>query len=423
MVRTRSQHGENTSGRLRSSALRLITAILCAGCANPGPPKPPSLHLPALVKDLSAERVGDHVILRWTTPSRTTDDQEIKGALTAEACRETDPKPTTPAAKLTACAPLGHISVNSGLSETTDTLPATLQTGPTLRLAYRIQVFNSTGHSAGESAMPAFAASGTAPAPVDSLRATSTEQGAILEWRSGVSFQDVDQIDFKRIDLTVAAPTPKTPKPAPTPTHPAGKNKSSQTNKSSQPKKAAAQPADEVNLKATDKPANPSTTTAGTVDTTAAMGHTYNYFAQRVRTVTLNGQPLEIKSDPSPVVTLVMRDTFPPKTPTGLETISGVAAPDASVAGTPGNPYIDLSWEPNSEADLAGYRVYRQLARPDGSPQGPLARLTELPIAAPAYRDVAVKPGQGYIYSVTAVDAAGNESAPSAKALEVVSPN
>ena len=417
MVRARPQHGENTSGRLPGSALSLLTAIICVGCANPGPPKPPSLHLPALVKDLSAERVGDHVILRWTTPSRTTDDQEIKGALTAEACRETDPKPTTPAAKLTACAPLGHISVNPGPSETTDTLPAALQTGSPIRLSYRIQIFNSTGHSAGESATPAFAASGTAPAPVDSFHATTSEQGAILEWRSGASPQDVDQVDFKRIDLTVAAPTPKAPKPAPAPTHSTGKNKSSQ------PKKSAEQPANEVNLKASDKLANPNTTTAGTVDTTAAMGHTYNYFAQRVRTVTLNGQSLEIKSALSPVVTLVMRDTFPPKTPTGLETISDVAAPDASVAGTPGNPYIDLSWEPNSEADLAGYRVYRQLARPDGSPQGPLARLTELPIAAPAYRDVAVKPGQGYIYSVTAVDAAGNESAPSAKALEVLSPN
>jgi fibronectin type 3 domain-containing protein len=128
---------------------------------------------------------------------------------------------------------------------------------------------------------------------------------------------------------------------------------------------------------------------------------------------------LEMKSSRSNAVTLAMRDTFPPSAPTGLDTISG-AAP-ASTAAAYAGPYVDLSWEPNSEPDLAGYRVYRQLARPDGSPQGPLARLTALPIAVPAYRDVAVKAGQGYIYSVTAVDAAGNESAPSAKALEVVS--
>jgi fibronectin type 3 domain-containing protein len=111
-----------------------------------------------------------------------------------------------------------------------------------------------------------------------------------------------------------------------------------------------------------------------------------------------------------------MRDTFPPKPPTGLATIPG--ASDAA-NGSPAASYIDLSWEPNSETDLTGYFVYRQLARPNGDPQGPLAKLTSLPIATPSYRDVAVAPGQRYIYSVTAVDASGNESAPSAKAQEV----
>jgi hypothetical protein len=146
------------------------------------------------------------------------------------------------------------------------------------------------------------------------------------------------------------------------------------------------------------------------------MGETYSYVVQQVRFTTLEGLPLELRSEPSTAVTLTMRDTFPPKPPSGLATIPG--ATDAA-AGTPSTPYIDLSWEPNAEPDLAGYLVYRQLARPNGDPQGPLGRLTPLPIAAPAYRDVAVVPGQRYIYSITAVDASGNESAPSAKAQEV----
>jgi fibronectin type 3 domain-containing protein len=114
-----------------------------------------------------------------------------------------------------------------------------------------------------------------------------------------------------------------------------------------------------------------------------------------------------------------MRDTFPPKAPTGLATIPGETE---ALNGSSAISYIDLSWEPNSEPDLAGYFVYRQLARPNGDPQGPLGKMTPLPIAAPAYRDVAVAPGQRYIYFVTAVDASGNESAPSAKAQEVVTP-
>ena len=48
--------------------------IACAaGCASPGPPQPPSLNLPEVVKDLTAERVGDVVQLHWTTPDMTTD--------------------------------------------------------------------------------------------------------------------------------------------------------------------------------------------------------------------------------------------------------------------------------------------------------------------------------------------------------------
>jgi len=156
---------------------------------------------------------------------------------------------------------------------------------------------------------------------------------------------------------------------------------------------------------------------AGTLDASAAMGGTYAYVAQRVRSVTLGDHTLELYSEPSPAVTLAMRDTFPPAPPTGLASIAGFSTPSA---GGESAPYIDLSWEPSPEPDLAGYFVYRRLARPNGDPQGPLARLTPLPIPAPAYRDVAVRPGQRYIYDVTAVDASGNESAPSAKALESV---
>jgi fibronectin type 3 domain-containing protein len=110
-----------------------------------------------------------------------------------------------------------------------------------------------------------------------------------------------------------------------------------------------------------------------------------------------------------------------------LETISGTA-PAAGQQGSPADaaghasPYIDLSWEPNTEPDLAGYLVYRQLANADGSPHGSMVKLTTAIISAPAYRDVAVIRGQRYIYQVTAVDASGNESAPSAKAQEVVTP-
>ncbi|HEY1965698.1 MAG TPA: hypothetical protein VGG59_12240, partial [Acidobacteriaceae bacterium] len=50
---------------LAAAAAALVIAWT-AGCASPGQPRPPSLNLPEVVKDLTAQRVGDVVELRWT---------------------------------------------------------------------------------------------------------------------------------------------------------------------------------------------------------------------------------------------------------------------------------------------------------------------------------------------------------------------
>ena len=69
----------------------------------------------------------------------------------------------------------------------------------------------------------------------------------------------------------------------------------------------------------------------------------------------------------------------------------------------------DLSWAINLETDLAGYRVYRSEQE---STRGQVLNPELLP--TPAIRDTSVEPGHRYWYTVTAVDHAGNESAPSA---------
>jgi acid phosphatase type 7 len=88
-------------------------------------------------------------------------------------------------------------------------------------------------------------------------------------------------------------------------------------------------------------------------------------------------------------------DTTPPAAPTGLSATSG----DRTVA---------LDWSNNPEADLAGYRVYRRNA--DGSwPASPVATPS-----ASQWSDGGRTNGTTYTYRVTAADAAGNESPPSA---------
>ena len=44
----------------------LIAPVLMAGCGKKGPPRLPDAAPPAGVRDLSAARVGDDVVLKWT---------------------------------------------------------------------------------------------------------------------------------------------------------------------------------------------------------------------------------------------------------------------------------------------------------------------------------------------------------------------
>jgi len=70
-----------------------------------------------------------------------------------------------------------------------------------------------------------------------------------------------------------------------------------------------------------------------------------------------------------------------------------------------GSYSVDLSWDANTEADLAGYVVYRQ----DLAAQTQLRVNAQL-LQAPAFPDEGLQAGHSYVYSVSAVDQSGNES-------------
>lgn len=350
------------------------------GCASPGPPEPPSLHLPRVVADLSAERAGNAVTLRWTTPSRTTDGLEIKGPVTAEVCRE-----ARSTARASACVPVGRFVVGPGATRMVSPLPAALTVDPPALLVYRVRLFNSNDRTAGPSTA-AYAASGAAPPPVQQLRAAAARSGILLQWTRGAAFA----VDLDR----VLVPKPAPAKPAEKTAAPASKRRAGLT---------PATPV-EVHLQAGDATDDP----GGTLDRNAEEHETYRYTAQRVRSVVLGGHALALRSEPSAAVTVTLTDTFAPDTPTGLAAIPGIRS-------------IDLSWEPVSGNDLVGYFVYRQPAAPNGAAAGTSQRLSASPLAGPAFSDRTAVPGQSYIYRVTSVDAAGNESAPSV-AVELTMP-
>jgi hypothetical protein len=364
----------------RAITIAAATALvsLLASCASPGPPRPPSLHLPAIVTDLTAQRVGNEVLLHWTTPDRTTDNLKVPEPLTAEICRDSNLAPTSATGKPT-CTVVLHVAVKPGPSDAADPLSATLTTDPVFPLAYRVRILNPEGRFA-DASKPTIAPAGAAPPPVGALHVTGTRNGALLQWNA---LPSPSVVELQR-SLTVTG----TPQPRP---------------KKSSLQLAPEEPTD-VKLRSSDVNQASTSDPGGTLDHTAKRGERYTYRAQRLRVVTVDGKALELRGDLSQPVTLNFVDAFPPAPPTGLASVPSISN---------GKLAIDLSWQPVTDTDLAGYNIYRRIA------SGSFERLNTAPVLGPAFSDSTVTPDISYTYRVTAVTAAGNESAPSTEVTEI----
>jgi hypothetical protein len=127
-------------------------------------------------------------------------------------------------------------------------------------------------------------------------------------------------------------------------------------------------------------------------DSSAAPGQSFCYVA-RLAAAT---EPV-IESGSSNEVCVSVKDVAAPAAPAGVTALVREGA-------------LELSWSPSSEPDLAVYRIYR--ARPGAAPQ----RVAEVAAGESTYRDASLERGVPFLYTVTAVDGAGNESPPSAPA-------
>jgi hypothetical protein len=136
---------------------------------------------------------------------------------------------------------------------------------------------------------------------------------------------------------------------------------------------------------------------SGWTDHTSEFGKPYTYMVQRIVKL---GVRREAESDPSEEAGLTAEDQFAPAAPAGLR-----ASP---AAGS-----VELSWDRNVEADLAGYRVYRAVA------DGAFEKIADAS-QVPSYSDRAVESGKHYRYAVSAFDKSGNESGRSAVAEATV---
>ncbi|MGA9529353.1 MAG: fibronectin type III domain-containing protein [Terriglobales bacterium] len=383
--------------------------LLLAGCAQPGAPLPPSLELPKPPTDLRASRKGNSVTLTWTEPRLTTDHETVRSLGPTQICRSSDSEmtacgaavATVPAPALVPKKSLRKPPPNPPLALTfTDTIPASaLSTDPQADLTYAIEVLNRNARGAGLSNRLHIPAIRTLPAPQD-LAAQLNDDGVLLTWTS--------------------AGEPKSLEP-----------------KSLEPKSGEAQPpgnGDRVN-DASSTPAaqfryriyrreesGGKPMVAGEIPVGApGPAHfldaiewekTYLYHVTAVSIVTRADSEAQVEGDDSPTVRVIAHDIFPPAVPVGLQAV---------YSGEGQKPFIDLIWAPVASADLAGYNIYRSESN-DGKMKMMVKVNSEL-VKTPSYRDSAVTPGKAYVYSISAVDVRGNESAKSEEASETLPPN
>jgi hypothetical protein len=142
------------------------------------------------------------------------------------------------------------------------------------------------------------------------------------------------------------------------------------------------------------------------LDQTLEWEKTYFYYGTVVSVVGEPAKPTaEVEGENTLEVKVFAHDVFPPSVPGGLQAV---------FSGPGQKTFIDLVWAPVTDVDLAGYNVYRH---EEG--EAPVKVNAEL-AKAPAYRDANVVSGKHYLYSVSAVDVRGNESARSDEAGESV---
>ena len=375
----------NSTHKMRLVALAvglaagLASTLALAGCGTPGAPLPPSLNLPEPVTDLAANRAGNQVTLTWTMPKKNTDKLLLKGEIAVRACRKEAPE---------TCDPAGaELSLAPGAGGTlTETVPAALVSGAPRPLSYFVELRNRNGRSAGLS-NAAVVLAGEAPAPVTGLAAAVHRNGIVLRWTTLGAL--TPQPSPAAIRLQRKLLTPPQPKP------PEGLL-------ASQPEPA------EENLLVDSCAEAGHRGICRALDRNIRFGQTYEYRAQRVARVTMDGKTFELVGELSGPVRVEAQDIFPPEPPAGLAAVATTGETGAQTA-------IDLSWQPVADPDLAGYIVYRREGEAPWQRISPAA-----PLVPPAFRDTEVQPGRTYRYAVSSIGQNGHESARSAETEESV---
>ena len=349
----------------------ILSTVGLSGCGTPGAPQLPPLQLARPVEDLTASRKGNRVTLDWTLPRKNTDRTLVKNIPETRICRHDGN------ALMSGCTPVGTVT-NTKPQETkkgemppavrmkyVDTLPLQLgEQSPAGFVRYAVEVMNTRERSAGLSNQVLIPVAPTI-APPEHITVKVEADGVLITWT----------------DATVPAAPPGLTYRYRIERSPAGANAYIAV--------ADVEPVAEGFY----------------LDKTFAWETKYDYRITSVSEVHGQGLNMAVEGDDSAAVAAFTRDIYPPADPSGLQAVF-------SSVGQ--KPFVDLTWAPNLDSDLAGYNVFRSL---DASAP---VKLNQQLVPVPSYRDENVVAGKTYRYSVSAVDLRGNESGRSGETTETV---
>jgi hypothetical protein len=352
--------------RLSTILLLALSAAFGAGCAKIADPQPPEIRIPKPAVDLAARQVSDSIVLTFSKPVQNTDGSPATTLASVEVFRLVEdgsrniggsPLPedqfVRQAVRIRSIAPAGFPGLLQGDSFVITDKPSLPDKSSIYAHAFRYAVLfiNRKNQMAGFSNQ-AYVAPVAIPLPPSGITATMTEDSIRLSWAAPT--ENMDGSGPPRV---------------------AGYD----VCRSSDPQKMPA------------APVNPSPlSTPSFEDRDFQFGRTYYYAVRTVGSIQ-NPYAVSLLSD---ALQVEARDAFPPAPPENFNAIL-----DGSD--------VVLLWAPSQSPDVAGYRVYRRDKK-----AGTTVLLQKDLITGLSFRDRHVETDVQYEYSIQAVDAHGNDSAP-----------
>jgi hypothetical protein len=376
----------------------IFAVSLFTGCGAPGEPAERKSPIPVAITDLAGSQKGNDVILTFTLPKESIERKPLKHLPAVEIYRAFAPAsaPTTPSSPLVSTSPadllvtipsemVDHFA-NRNQFRYVDTLTAeNFSQNPESNAVYFVRTRTSSKKVSVDSNFASLMVE-PAPDPISDLKTEMTRDAIVLTWTP------------PQKTITGAVPTIATYRIYRADSDPA---QTGSTSAAPAPDATSEGPAF---AHVADVPGPPFR------DSQIQFGKNYVY---SVRSVAQYDR-VSIDSADSNFASVTRLDTFPPSAPEGL-----VAALIPALDQSPA--YFDLSWSISPDNDVAGYNIYRSEDTRSEGASAARNKLNPALLLTPAFRDMNVLPGRHYLYTVTAVNRAGNES-PESAVVSIISP-